>query len=93
LNQDERRALKILREKGVTVDENEFRQWRLDNKKPYLKPQEMADEFLAFQKESRIECPYCGCHILPKYYLDHIAICKRINEPQYKYEFKDSSSF
>jgi uncharacterized Zn-finger protein len=98
LNQDERRSLKILREKGFIVDEKEFIQWCLGTKafhNEHPKPQEIANEFLEFEslKENRIECPYCGCHILPKYYLDHVALCKQINEKNATYfEFKDMNS-
>ena len=94
MNTDAKRALKILREKGIAVDEKEFRQWCLGNKSN-LKPQEIANEFLEFEslKENRIECPYCGCRMLPKYYLDHVALCKQINEKNATYfEFKDMNS-
>jgi len=91
MNTDERRAFKILCEKfpdnlGLTYHLfMEFLKYRKQQNLPdYPKPQDLANEFLEFEslKENRIECPYCGCHILPKYYLDHICICRKINERQ-----------
>ena len=59
MNQDCRRALEILREKGIVVDEQEFNKWCM-GKKAYFhssagclwhpKPQEIANEFLMEMK-------------------------------------------
>lgn len=56
MNQDERRALKILHEKGIFVSEDEFNKWCMGKKAYYHSsagclwhptPQKMADEFIS----------------------------------------------